>query len=252
MVAAHLGEMDHFGKKQVTAILKSLKDVLSFRNLEELKSIYNEVKQKQIERKLFIDTIMMSGTNPAIMFAKEMIMSNQFSLIEAAEVIMPLPHNIKTPTASLIEEIFQLIKSPVVTSSKVLKANANIAFATIINRACFPHEEHSAVCPKEVFGEMCSPSHDKITREYIPHLVSQLHSDSEMDVQTAIMALGTIGHQSVVSVLIPYIEGKALGRHGDRIEVRKLAIYSLAHVSYQHRNILLPIYAGLVHNPDEA
>merc|ERR1719228_534132 len=73
---------------------------------------------------------------------------------------MTLPHNIKAPNVHIIEQIFELIQHPNIVAHKMLKHNAHIAFATILNRACFNTQE--SVFPVNVFGEMCTPQKPKI------------------------------------------------------------------------------------------
>merc|ERR1719348_804275 len=92
-VAEALQDVQNFGGKQATAILKSIQNVIAVHKLEEIKAIF--------------------------------------------EVVMTLPHNIKVPNVHIIEHIFELIKHPNVVAHKMLKHNAHIAFATILNRACF-------------------------------------------------------------------------------------------------------------------
>merc|ERR1719447_1764042 len=130
-VAEALQDVQNFGGKQATAILKSIQNVIAVHKLEEIKAIFELVKNKAIERRLFLDTVKMAGTNPAIMFFKEMIMTNKLHIVEMAEVLMTLPHNIKVPNVHIIEHIFELIKHPNVVAHKMLKHNAHIAFATI-------------------------------------------------------------------------------------------------------------------------
>jgi hypothetical protein len=78
--------------------LKSLKTALTVLKMEELKYLYSEVKNQETEKKLFIKTVISAGSSPSVMFCKEMIMSNELSYIEAAKVMITLPHYIKYPT----------------------------------------------------------------------------------------------------------------------------------------------------------
>merc|ERR1719228_1542031 len=237
---------------QVAADLRTLKNVLSIRNVEELKSLYSEVKGKETERKLFIDTILMSGSNPGVMFLKEIIMNNELSFMEKVDVLIALPHNIKAPSPKLLEELFQLVTSPAIISHKALKANGHVAYATIINRACSQqYQLGAAMFPEDVLGKMCYTNKEHIVSQFIAHLQRELQGPDAQNAQAAIMALGALGHQSAISILIPYIEGSASGSQAENIDIRKMAIYSLSQVSNQHRNPLPPVYAALVHNPSE-
>merc|ERR1719228_1234591 len=170
-VAADLRDIEHFGKKQVTAVPHTLKNILSIRNEEELKSLYSEVKGKETERKLFIDTILMSGSNPGVMFLKEIIMNNELSFMEKVDVLIALPHNIKAPSPKLLKELFQLVTSPAIISHKALKANGHVAYATIINRACSQqYQLGAAMFPEDVLGKMCYTNKEHIVSQFIAHL----------------------------------------------------------------------------------
>merc|ERR1719447_2560402 len=162
-VAEALQDVQNFGGKQATAILKSIQNVIAVHKLEEIKAIFELVKNKPIERRLFLDTV------------------------EMAEVLMTLPHNIKVPNVHIIEHIFELIKHPNVVAHKMLKHNAHIAFATILNRACFNKHHPETVFPVHVFGEMCTPDFPKIVTEYIPHLKAELTAANDDEVHAAIL-----------------------------------------------------------------
>merc|ERR1719370_2077711 len=84
---------------------------------------------------------------------------------------------------------------------------------------------------------------------YIPHLVKELKGASDVNAQMgAIIVLGAVGHESVLPLLLEYIEGKV---EGCTPAVRALAIYSVADETNKHRNILLPVFAAIVHNQAE-
>jgi len=245
LVAEALNDVQNFGSKQTTAILKSLTNVIAMHTVEEIKAIFVEVENKPIERRLLLDTVKMAGTSPAVMFFKEMIMANKLNIVEMVEVLMTLPHNIKAPNVHIIEQIFELIQHPNIVAHKMLKHNAHIAFATILNRACFNTQE--SVFPVNVFGEMCTPENPKIANEYIPHLKAELSAANDEEVHAAILALGTIGHDAVLPILLPYIEGKVTRN----VSHRKMAIYALANVARKYRQTLLPIYSAIVFNQGE-
>merc|ERR1712002_417568 len=156
-IARFLEEIENFGEKKVPNHLKALQDFVSYRKVEELKSIYAELKEKHIERRLFLETVVMAGTSPCIMFAKELIISNELTAMEIAEMMITLPHYIKTPTNKLIEELFEILKLPVVTSNLHLKANSHLAFSTIVRTACFPDPVPTTVFPKICSGKCVTP-----------------------------------------------------------------------------------------------
>merc|ERR1711887_247570 len=221
VVANQLAELENFGKKEIPSELKTLKTVLSVLTTTELKEVYTSimdltvpVEVKETMRSLLLDTVRHAGTSPCIIFLKEMIEAEELTDAETLFAIVGLVHNIKTPTVALIDQIFELIKSPAITKKPQIKAHAHLVFATLIRKSCLSLPV-SEVYPEYVFGKMCSPDNVKITQVYIPHLVK---------------------------------EGKV---EGCTPAVRALAIYSLADETNKYRNILLPVFASIVHNQAE-
>merc|ERR1711970_787457 len=255
VVANQLAELENFGKKEIPSELKTVKTVLSVLTTVELKEVYASImdltvlaEAKEIMRTLFLDTVKQAGTSPCIMFLKEMIETEELTDAETLFAIVGLAHNIKTPTVALIDQIFELIKSPAITKKPLIKAHAHLVFATLIRKSCLSLPV-SEVYPEYVFGKMCSPDNIKITQVYIPHLVKELKGASDVNTQMgAILVLGAVGHESVLPLLLDHIEGKV---EGCTPAVRALAIYSLAGETNKYRNILLPVFASLVHNQAE-
>merc|ERR1712180_136318 len=246
--ARYLEEIENFGDKKAPSHLKSLQSALSFLKKEEIKFIFSEVKDRKVERSVFMEALLMAGTNPTIMFAKEMIISKELTDMETAQVMITLPHYVKMPTPKLIEELFELISHPAVTVNPVIKSNAYIAFATIVRKACFPSAKPRAVFPRMIVGDVCDPNDVRITEKYIPYLVAELRKIDQPQVQGVMLALGAIGHPSVLPVLLPYIEGKVPTAD---IAIRKVAIYALSPVAQKYRNVLLPVLSARLHDQGE-
>merc|ERR1719312_2040524 len=177
-----------------------------------------------------------------------MIEAEELTDAETLFVIVGLAQNIKTPTEALIDQIFELIKSPAISKKPLIKAHAHIVFATLIRKSCLSLPV-SEVYPEHVFGKMCSPDNMKITNVYIPHLVQELKAARDVQAQMgALYVIGSIGHESIVPLILDYIEGKV---EGCTPAVRALAIYSLSDATNKYRNILLPVFASIVHNQAE-
>merc|ERR1711970_1461382 len=255
VVANQMAEIENFGKKEIPSELKTLKTVLSVFTTVELKEVYTSimdltvlVEMKETMRTLFLDTVKQAGTSPCIIFLKEMIEAEELTDAETLFAIVGPAHNIKTPTVALIDQIFELIKSPAITKKPLIKAHAHLVFATLIRKSCLSLPV-SEVYPEYVFGKMCGPDNVKITQVYIPHLVNELKAAHDVNAQMgAILVIGAIGHESIIPLILDHIEGKV---EGCTPAVRALAIYSLADETNKYRNILLPVFAAIVHNQAE-
>merc|ERR1711962_1126981 len=252
-IVRDLKEVEEFEKKQVSAHVLTLSRSSFLLDEEEMKSLFEELKglkldeeDRETARQLFLEIALTSGSNSSIRFLKKMIESGGLSSLRIGEIIATLPHYIKTPSVEIMTDIFEVIKSPAVTRHSLLKYNANLAFANLVNKVCIS-STRLVRFPIFVFGEFCS--HEKLTGEYIPHLVEELKSaETTVERTSAILALGEIGHESVIPILLPYIEGKS--EKSTPVE-QSMAIYSLSSVTTKHRNTLYPIYSAMVFNLTE-
>merc|ERR1712001_803835 len=247
-----LEEVERFEQKQVSLQLLTISKVISLLDTKDIKSLYEEIRglslpkeKKETMEQLVLEIAVISGTSPSVMFIKELIMSEKISPLRIGTIIATLPHYIQTPTVKLLDELFEIIKSPVVTGHEILKSNAELSFATLLNRACIDSSRVSRF-PVFVYGEFCSSHTSVLVNKYIPYLVDQLHSArTEVERVSVIMSLGTLGHESVISILLPYVEGKS-----SPLEQR-MAIYALTPLAYEHSGLLLPISSAIVYNPTE-
>jgi len=254
-IVRDLKEEQGLEKEYIAHEVLTVTKLFSLLSTQQMKSLYHEVKsvfstegEKEIAEQLIIEVGIMSGTNPAVMFVKEMIESEEMSPLRIGTAIITLPHYVKTPTVKVLDELFELIKSPAITRHHTLKSNAQLAFATLVNRACISGNRETRF-PVFVYGEFCNSQISEIVGKYIPYLHEELQSaQTEGEKISAIFALGSLGHKSVVSILLPYIEGKT---SMSSPLLQRVALYSLGDVMYEHREILLPVFSALVHNPSE-
>ena len=249
-----LEEVEHFGKKQVSVNVLAVSKIFSLLGTEDMKSLYEQVKQhsaneqqREVMTHLVQEIAVITGTSPAIVFTRHLIESGELNLYRTVMTISMLPHYIRTPTIELINQIFELIKSPVVHQHESTKMNAMLAFSTIVNRACIDRSRFERF-PVFVYGEFCTSKNTEITTKYIPYLVEQLKSArSTNERAAAILSLGNLGHESAIQILMPYIEG----RDNTTPMEQRLAIYSLHHLGEERRSEVLNIYSSLVFNPTE-
>merc|ERR1719348_636015 len=254
-IAEEIEDVEHFAEKQIPNQLKALKTVVSAMKTEDIKEMFQAVQslssssqQKQTVRNLFLDIVRNSGSPPAVMFLKEMIEQEQLTEVENYMVIVTLAHYMKAPTEELIHQVFQLIKSSAVQKRFWLKGSANIVFANIVRNACL--RSSLAVYPENIFGKMCAENNQKISEEYVPYLVSELkNAQSSSQKMVSLYALGQLGHESVLPLIVSYIEGKT---QDSTPQLRKTALYSLSDVATHSRHKLLPVFLAIAQTPAES
>merc|ERR1711962_1197224 len=141
-IVRDLKEVEEFEKKQVSAHVLTLSRSLFLLDEED----------RETARQLFLEIALTSGSNSSIRFLKKMIESGELSSLRIGEIIATLPHYIKTPSVEIMSDIFEVIKSPVVTRHSLLKYNANLAFANLVNKVCISSTRLTRF-PIFVFGE---------------------------------------------------------------------------------------------------
>jgi len=249
-----LHEVEHLEKKEISMNLLMLSKVFGILSTDHMVSLYKNVKsmnvdeeKKETARQLVLELSVMSGSNAGIMFIKEMIESEELTPFRSGIYLTTIPHYIRTPDVKILDQIFELIKSPAIGKHYLLKTNAHLAFATLLNKACI--EDNDYRYPVFVFGEFCNSETSELTNKYIPYMVDLLQSASGPEERESILlSVGAIGHESVIPILLPYIEGKS---SGSSPREQRMAIYSLNMMTRRHRETLLPIFSTLVHNPSE-
>ena len=234
---------DHVFRPEGQLVSKSLQKVIAVHKLEEIKAIFELVKNKHTKRRRPLDTVKMAKTNPAVRFFKKLIMADKLHIVEMSEVSITLPRNFEVPSVHMIERTFEMIKHPNVVTHKTLKHNAHIAWATILNWDCF-NKHHSKTVFQSISVARCAPQNSPTVTEYIPHLKAELEAANQEKVHAAIPDLETIG---VLPILLPYREGKAI----PHVAHRKMSFYDLTGVTHKYRGTFLPIYSAFVFNQGE-
>ena len=254
-VAENLKEVEQIEKKTIASHVLSIQKVFSLLDTQQMKSLYEQVKgvqmnheYREVMEQLVMEMAVMSGTNPAVMFVKELIESGEMSPLRAGLAITTLPHYINTPTIKLMDEMFELVQSSAVTKHTMLKHNAELAFASMVYRACIDQNRVNRF-PVYIFGEFCNSQTSELTSKYIPYFANKLRSAQGSEERKHLMfVLGNFGHDAVISILLPYVEGRASG--STTLEQR-IALYSLTNVARQHRDVLIPNFSAIAHNPSE-
>merc|ERR1712142_572228 len=254
-IARELEDVENFAQKEIPSQLRSLKTVISIMKTEDIKQMFQSIQslsctqqQKQTIRNLFIDIVRNAGTPSTVMFLKEMIEQEQLTEVESYMVIVTLNHYMKAPSEELIQQVFQLIKSQAVQKRFWLKGSANLVFASIVRNACLGNKK--VHYPEELFGKMCSHNNQKITQEYIPYLIQELkNAQRSVEKELALYAIGQIGHESVLPLLVSYMEGS---NQDSTHQLRKVALMALSDVAPHYREKLLPVFLAIAQNQAES
>jgi hypothetical protein len=80
--------------------------------------------------------------------------------------------------------------------------------ADLLNSACSSRHLASKKYPVSVMGDFCDSNNKIISSEFLPILAKELESSSEVfDRMVVLAAIGNLGVEEVVPVLLPVIRG---------------------------------------------
>ncbi|XP_076308571.1 vitellogenin-2-like [Tachypleus tridentatus] len=244
-----------------------------------------EYEKHQIMRKLLLDALPQSGSNPAVHIIVYLIEHKLVTVNEARELVEGIPQNVVYPSEHTINEIFTLIQNPEVQAHRSLFSSASIAFGKLVHRACltpkawpssYPHSvkhDYSDLEVSSFFGispqqshaktmfhtAVCSPQH---AIRYIEKVAYLLESTREFYKKiTYIELLSHITHPSILSYLKPYLIYKSPRSQSLHINesnpeatwnfLRQVTIYALHHIIHTHPREVLPLMLPIYFNPEE-
>jgi len=234
--------------------LTTIGRVLPMLSVDEFRGIWAQIKgQDAVIVDLFVDSVVGCGSNPAIMFLKEMIETEQIKGARAVWAIGGMGYYAKTPTRELLHEMINLIKSSPVQASKTMKQTAFLTVADLLSAACDSPFYKEKRFPVNYLGDFCN-SHDSVlVNEFLP-LISQELSATEGKTgehMAVLTAIGSLGVPEVLAILAPHIKGN---ENGDDTAERTRAIYSLHRVMYSHpekvMSWIVPIADNVAERPE--
>jgi uncharacterized protein YlbG (UPF0298 family) len=146
IVSEDLSSTKDFSQKTVQII-----NALAVLEIAQLKELYEQVAQpgqssratekEQIERKLFLDSLPLAGTNPSAIFIKNLIAENKVSTFEAKELVEAVPQNLFLIEKETIDEYLDLFQNQNIISRRHLYSSTGIAFAKLIKEAFLKRQQ---------------------------------------------------------------------------------------------------------------
>lgn len=158
-LAADIVAADPSSSKDSMHYVLQIVNTLAVMPEEALEAMYKEIAHKGREtdandkeviiRKLFLDALPLSGTNPAARLIKKLTESNLVTKSEAKQMIEAIPQNMFLPDVQTIEAYRQLLASPRVQGKRHLKASIAIAFAKLVRQGCVKVQNQPGDIPSE-------------------------------------------------------------------------------------------------------
>lgn len=89
--------------------------------------------------------------------------------------------------------------------------SAMMSISQLAHTACVNVSESRTRFPGGLYGDFCQPNDPFITSKLVPLLNKEINSPGSMeDKIAALTALGELGHESVLSIVLPIIKAKVV------------------------------------------
>lgn len=98
-------------------------------------------------------------------------------------------------------------------SERPIYHSAMMSVCQLAHVACVNVSEARTRFPSGLYGEFCQPNDPFITSRLVPLLYKEINGAGSIeDKMAALTALGEIGHESILSVVLPIIKAKVINR----------------------------------------
>nr|AFN88464.1 vitellogenin 2 [Varroa destructor] len=297
-------------KEQIISMIKALSEIIVFDNIklkgqtgdkivqlsqalgnlskEDLQALWGIVGEpvqastrtelEQVQRKVLIDTIGLSGSNDAAEFLVELIKQQQLSILETVHVLEGLQKNIVNPTTQTMDRILEICTGQMFQEQPIVFSTACIALSEIVRSNCGQHQtrqwQNQQQWPQWLYEQQTIGNGKQIQfcgeqeyKRFVYAVRDQLTSARSFTQQGVyIQTLGRLSHPEAITALVPYVyaEPEVItqiekmnpnDKEEDNSEyvqfLRQIAIFALHNSAKEHGAAVYPIVQGIYFNQEE-
>ncbi|XP_072402124.1 vitellogenin-like [Diabrotica undecimpunctata] len=234
----------------------SLIRIMNFQELQQVaEALYTNKRGGSESAEWFVlrDGVAASGSGPALLLAKDLIITGKLSGEEASLFVASLTGAVREPTPSFLKVLFDIVKNPVVKKQWPLNNTALLGLTDIINRVYVDQEQSRDRFPTESFGSFETKEGEQfIKNEVLPYLSQKLKeavdNDETHQVHAYTRAIGNTGSYYFLQIFEPYLEGKQPCSQFQRM----LMILAMEKLAIAHPNTAQAILFRVYQNPGES
>nr|WOF76308.1 vitellogenin 2-like protein [Dermanyssus gallinae] len=293
-------------KEQVLPMIKALTDIIASDNLElksdlgdkvvqltmaigalnkqQLQALWTVLGQsvsettatdfEKVQRKVFVDTVALSGSNDAAQFLLELVQQERLTTLETIHVLETLQKNVVKPTTKTMKELLRICTDTKFQEKRIIFSTACVAFAEVVSDNCGNHKTYQWQKEKQQSLKEQSGRYELVEfcgqqefLQFIDTVRGQLHSAKEFAQQVIyVQTLGRLSHPEALKALLPYVYGEQevvaqvekMTRPDEHESIseyvqflRQVAIYALHQSARQHGAAVQPVVQGIYFNKQE-
>ncbi|EFX74857.1 hypothetical protein DAPPUDRAFT_323929 [Daphnia pulex] len=252
LLAKAVDQMEVSQEEAAVDTISAISHLVRHLDYQKISSLVGEIGHRStLERSILLDAVIAAGSNPTVTFLKEAILSRRLTKSESLQAISGFPLYVRTPTAELLNELFTMLKatSAFSGSERPIYHSAMMSVSQLAHVACVNVSEARTRFPAGLYGDFCQPNDAFITSRLVPLLYKEINGGGSIeDKMVALTALGEIGHESILSVVLPII--KAKGDYSPLIRTK--AVISLHKIAHDSNAKVIQVLSTTFQNPNES
>ncbi|KAI9559672.1 hypothetical protein GHT06_013677 [Daphnia sinensis] len=252
LLAKAVDQIEESQEEAAIDTISAISHLIRHMDYQKVSTLVGDVGHRSnLERSILLDAMIAAGSNPTVTFLKESILNRRLSKSESLQAISSLPLYVRTPTAELLNELFSMLKatSTFSGSERPIYHSAMMSVCQLAHVACVNVSEARTRFPSGLYGEFCQPNDPFITSRLVPLLYKEINGAGSIeDKMAALTALGEIGHESILSVVLPII--KAKGDYSPLIRTK--AVISLHKIAHDSNAKVIQVLSTTFQNPTES
>lgn len=209
---------------KATILLHQASVIAQGLEMPEIEAVWTKfAKSDSLKQMLIADVLAASGTRAAARVLLAKMKSNEITSTRAATIFMTFTNSVLEP--KVFEDIMKFVKTEIDLNTRPFFGSAALVnFAQLAHRQCVNQLFKNTTVPTPTLGDnICTRA--QVIEELLPYLRERL-TQSKTSWERAIyaQAIGNLGVQEAIDVLLPYINGK----YEKNPRTRSTAMYSLA------------------------
>lgn len=218
-IARDLRSPDDMPKADTLAKYYIVERTLESMNDEQIAAIGKEFEMRRsgdeearLAWTVYRDSVVQAGTPAAFRQIKSWIFGKKLRGEEAAQVISTLASTLRYPTEKIMAEFFELAVHADVRKERQLHSAALLAATRFINAGHVDNSSAHYRYPTHVFGRLAHKRYPIVYTKIVPYFKRELKAAMQKGAtemaQLYVKAIGNIGHEAILEIFAPYLEGK--------------------------------------------
>ncbi|XP_057380358.1 uncharacterized protein LOC130702764 [Daphnia carinata] len=207
--------------------------LMSAMSLESLVAVWKSIEKDDELKNLYVEILPLTGTNPAALMIKGLILGGKISDIEAQRTVALIPYYLRMPSEKLLANWEDLLKSSSSIKTKELRGAITLAFSHLIGVTCSGNTQRP--CKPDTINKYARILYDAFKA-----------AKTHQEMMVSLIALRNSKLIPAIERLVPHTKSGSVSR-----TVRPHVIISIQLMAASNREKFLSAIMPIIHNTTE-